>query len=341
MDEHREARVLLICEDPARAEALDGRLAAIGFRPIIATFDDAIPKASPPQLVLVSVAEDAVTDLERLGDWADGHPSLDAIAWIDTDDASVGVRALAAGASCWLPASLSHEELTGILELALDKQTRRARLAADRRRIWNLLRSAPIGVFELTDGRISFVNGYMLTRLGYELDELVGQRPDELDLVTLLERPQVRRAIEERHRGVVASKPSVYHFTGKDGTSYIGEVWSQVVDTPDGPRMEGTVRDITLETRLTRLQRIVLELGEVILGEERIDEILQLVLDTITEYGGFRRVVLSLFDLSIPIPFEGETYTTLTSGLTEDQRAALLSQPPMSAEERRVAFSEE
>ena len=341
MNGHGEALVLLICEDPVRGKTLSERLSAIGFRPVIGAFDVAIPNASPPQLVLIFVAEDAETDLERLGAWIDGHPSLDVIAWIETDSESVGVRALLAGAASWLPASLPQDKLERILKTALGKQTWRASLAADHRRIWNLLESAPIGVFELTDGRISFVNSYMLDRLGYELDELLGQRPDELDLLTPLERPQMRRAIEERHRGVAASEPSVYHFTAKDGTSYVGEVRSQVVETPAGPRMQGTVRDITLETRLTRLQRIVLELGEVILGEESIDEVLQLVLDTITKYGGFRRAVLSLFDLSIPVPFEGKTYKTLTSGLTEDERTALLSQPPMSLEERRLAFSEE
>jgi len=341
MDEHEEARVLLICEAPDLSKALIERLTNAGFASTTVSFDGAIPRQDPPQVILVAITENSPTDLEQLGYWVEAHPDLDAIACIDTGSPAVGLRALAAGASSWIPAELSQTDLRRILDLARAKQEQRSRLAADRRRIWNLLEQAPIGVFELTDGRVSFINDYMLKRLGYELDELVGQRPDELDLLTPLERPLMRRAIEERHRGIEAEEPNIYHFAARDGTTYVGEVFSRIVQTPDGPRMEGTVRDITLETRLTKLQRIVLKLGEVILAEESIDRSLQLVLDAITEYGGFHRAVLSLFDLSIPAPFEGETRKTLTSGLSEGEREALRSQPPMSLAERRLAFSEE
>jgi len=341
MDERNPTRALLICSEPAHADALGRRLAAAGTAAEAASFDGASPDPSSSDLVLVAIPETPGRVLDDLERWASSNPTVDPIAWVESGRTVDGVKALAAGASSWIPWDLPPDELRRILEPAMSKQASRGRLAADRRRIWRLLEQAPIGVFELTDGKISYVNEYLLRKLGYEYDELIGRQPDELDLLASFERSSMRQAIEERRRGVVASEPSIYHVTAKDGTAYVGEVRSQVVQTPDGPRLQGTIRDITLETRLSRLQRIVLELGEVIVGEENIDRILQLVLDTITEYGGFRRAVLSLFDLSIPVPFEGETYKTLTSGLTDAERETLLSQPPMSVDERRLAFSDE
>jgi len=104
-------------------------------------------------------------------------------------------------------------------------------------------------------------------------------------------------------------------------------------------KIEGTIRDITQEARIAQLHHIVLELTEVILAEQNIDRILQLVLDTIVEYSGFRRALLTLYDLSIPVPFEGPIYKTITSGLSLDEQAILMAQEQTSIEQRKAIYS--
>jgi len=337
----RREDVLLVCDDPERAERLRLGLEAAGVSPTIVPSDPVFPDLLGRRVVLFAVSEDTDEAAGRLARWAAAEPDLSIVALIADGGAVAGADALAAGAATWMPEDLPPDKLRPILNTTRSHRESLDRLARDRSPALEILEEAPIGVFELAEGRLSYVNGFMLRRLGYEHAEVIGQRPEELDLLTPIERPLMRRAIEERQQGVGSHEPSVYHFKGKDGALYIGEVKARVVETPDGQRMQGTVRDITFETRLSRLHRIVLELGEIILGEESIDGILQLVLDTITEYAGFRRAVLSLFDLSIPVPFEGAVYRILTSGLTEEENAALLSQSPMSLEERRLAYSEE
>lgn len=340
MTKENVTRLLLICDDPARVDALRASLETSAYSMQAHPVSGEITAEPPPDLVLFVVQGSDDGDLELLGEWVTLHPDIDVLALIEGDSAPVGARAVAAGALTWVPLSIGSDDLRGVIDRAAARCRHTTQLAAGHRRYRDLLESAPIGVFELRDGRVSYVNEHLLQRLGYDRDELIGARPEKLDLAIPQERSRMRGAIEERHRGIEPSAPNVYHLATKAGETYVAEVRSRVVETPDGPIMEGTIRDITLETRLTQLHRVVIELGEVILGESDIDRILQLVLDTITEYSGFRRAVLSLYDLSIPVPFEGEVYTTLTSGLTPEERDALLAQPPIPVNERKQVFSD-
>jgi len=104
--------------------------------------------------------------------------------------------------------------------------------------------------------------------------------------------------------------------------------------------IEGTIRDVAQEKRILQSHRSVLELTEVILAEQNIDRILQLVLDTIVEHSGFRRALLTLYDLSIPIPFEGIVYKTMTSGLTPEEIEAVLAQEPIPIQQRSLIYSD-
>jgi len=90
-----------------------------------------------------------------------------------------------------------------------------------------------------------------------------------------------------------------------------------------------------------RLHRVVLELGGVIVGEHDIDRILQLVLDTITEYSGFRRAVLALYDVTAPDPIAGAVTKILSSGLSREEETALAAQPSLSPEQRRLVLADE
>jgi len=234
-----------------------------------------------------------------------------------------------------IPCNLSGESLQWVISCAHEFQTLHAQLA----RYSKLLGSAPIGVFQITDGRITYVNDYMLQQLGYEHSELVGMDP--IDIFAPEDRSRALHAIQTLHQRPDDAPPNIYRILTVDQRVLICEIRSRVISQKNPFKIEGTIRDITQETRIEQLHRIVLELTEVILEEEDIDRILQLVLDTIVEHSGFGRALLSLYDLSIPNPFEGPVYKIMTSGLTTEEQDTILSQDPMGIEARRQVFAEE
>jgi diguanylate cyclase (GGDEF)-like protein/PAS domain S-box-containing protein len=340
MTEAGTTRLLLICDDPARPDALRVLAASASCTLKAQTTEARAAEGETPDLVLFVVRAGGEDELSLLSGWARRHPRCDVLALIEGGDAVTGARAIAAGASTWAPLETDAESLRTIVEQTVHRRRRTARADGEVRRYRDLLETAPIGVFELRKGLLSYVNEHLLQRLGYERDEVIGQPIEKLDIATPEERFRLLEAIEERHRGIESPEPNVYRLKTKSGGTYVAEIRSRVIETPDGPVLEGTVRDITMETRLSQLHRVVIELGGIILGESDIDRILQLVLDTITEYSGFRRAVLSLYDLSIPIPFEGGVYKTLTAGLSPEEREALLAQPPIPVDEREQVFSD-
>ncbi len=324
----------LICNDASHAATVRALLDGSGYSLQVQAADESL--SDDLAVVLYVVPPDGGT--ASLAAWIEGHSGVDVIALLPKDIASSGARS--AGAAACVPLTTDADALLTLVDRAVDRRRWAVELEHRLRRREELLDRAPIGVFELRNGRVSYVNRHLLDRLGYEAEEILGSPPEKLDLVLPQERPRMRRAIEEREHGIIPEDPSIYHFSTRSGGTYVAEIRSRAIETPSGLAIEGTVRDITLETRLTQLHRVVIELGEVILSESNIDRILQLVLDTITEYSGFRRAVLSLYDLSIPVPFEGEVYTTLTSGLTAEEREALLAQPPIPMSERKLVFSD-
>jgi diguanylate cyclase (GGDEF)-like protein/PAS domain S-box-containing protein len=217
--------------------------------------------------------------------------------------------------------------------------SRRDESLTDRERYRLLVEKAPVGVFEIEGEVITYVNESLERVSGYARDELVGRSP--LQLVHQDDREALQRNLEEKARGASTDEPVVCRLLGKSGDVIITEMQPRVIESADVLRIEGTLRDITQETRLRLLHHAVLELGERILGEKDIDRILQLVLDTITTYSGFRRAVLSLYDLSIPVPFEGDVGKILTSGLTAEEDESLRLQPSLPVEERRRAFADD
>ncbi len=210
---------------------------------------------------------------------------------------------------------------------------------ADERRARELLDRAPIGVFEIEAGRLIYANDYLIGASRYSRDELIG-----LDLRALAASRDTQKlldALAARERGEGATRPETFRLLTKDGEEREVEVFARRIATETGVRVEGTARDVTEEAKLARLHRVVLELGEIILGEQDANRILQLVLDTITEYSGFRRAVLTLYDLALDEPIDGDVTMLLSSGLLPEDRQALLDQPGLSPAQRRLAFSDD
>jgi len=339
MSEKSPAPLLLICRDPKHATKLCALLNPFGEVRTARPHDDLLHNG-PDNLVLFAVQEDGPEDLRLLGEWIDQHPEVAVVALVERELSELSADVIVAGATSWLPISMKPDELRRAIHHLAARSRRRAQREARRERAVNLIEKLPVGVFELTDGCVSYVNQHLLRRLGYGRDEIIGKRPEELDLVIPQERARLAQGIDQQLRGNPSAQPGVYQFAAREGNTYVGEIVSWLTETPDGPVLEGAIQDITQVSRMTRLQSVVIELGEVILGESDIGRILQLVLDTITEYSGFRRAVLSLYDLSAPVPFEAEVHTLLTSGLDAPEQEAFLEQPTIPPMERRLVFSD-
>ncbi len=329
--------VLLVhdAEEPDRA--LVDRIASAGYE---------LVAARPEGLSGLDAANVDVVLLQ-----ADGHEpchlaeaaarasvdGVEMIAVVDRTDAKAACALLASGASCWVPRSAGAGVLESLIARAIERRRLQSEAPALQRRFRQLVDNAPIGVFELQDGIVMYINDFLEELSGFSREELIG-RP-AVELVAEEDRKRLDNAISRRNRG--DERPSIYRFVGKSGATYVGEVQSRPIDSADGVRLEGTIRDITQEIRLTRIHRAILELAEIILAERDIDRILQLVLDTITQYSGFRRAVLSLYDLSIPVPFDGDVYKILSSGLDPEEDAALRAQDPMTIDQRQSVFRDE
>ncbi|MFC2107934.1 diguanylate cyclase [Candidatus Bipolaricaulota bacterium] len=234
-----------------------------------------------------------------------------------------------------IPGDLSGHGLELAIEWAHESHSLQSQLGHYRR----LLQSAPVGIFEITDGRLTYANSYLLEQVGYTLAEL--QDRELVDLFTPEDGPRFIEAMRALpHRSADTSPNVVYRFLASDNRELIGEIRSRVISRANEIKIEGTIRDITQETRIRQLHRVVLELTEVILAEQDIDRILQLGLDTIVEYSGFRRALLTLYDLSIPVPFEGPVYKTMTSGLTLEEKEVIMSQDPIPIQHRQMIYSD-
>jgi diguanylate cyclase (GGDEF)-like protein/PAS domain S-box-containing protein len=282
-----------------------------------------------------------VRAMDSLGDVVGlSSGATDVLGLIDgADPATDAVSSYGCGAASWIPFPVDEAALLSSVRAAVQCACERRTRNADYERLRQLMDQAPIGVFEVEGERLTYANEYVASALKYSAGELLEMSLK--DLVAPQDAQRLLEALSERFQGATASEASAYHFIARDGEERAVEIVSKRMETSCGVRVEGTARDVTTEVRLARLHRVVLELGEVILGEQDVDRILQLVLDTITEYSGFRRAVLSLYDLLAPSPIDGEVAKTLCSGLSPEDRRTLLEQDPFSPADRRKAFSDE
>ncbi|MCK4571027.1 diguanylate cyclase [Candidatus Bipolaricaulota bacterium] len=233
-----------------------------------------------------------------------------------------------------IPASLSGKSLDCAIARAHEFHSLHSQLEHYRK----LLQGAPVGVFKIADGKMTYVNDYLLERTGYTMEQIRTLRLEEFFVPE--DRLRFIEAMKELPLRPSDAPPNVYRFLALNGQTFVGEIRSKVLSQAGKLKIEGTIRDITQETRIMQLHRIVLELTEVILAEHDIDKILQLVLDTIVEYSGFRRALLTLYDLSIPVPFEGDVYKMLTSGLTLEEKEAILAKDPIPIRQRKAIYSD-
>jgi diguanylate cyclase (GGDEF)-like protein/PAS domain S-box-containing protein len=278
---------------------------------------------------------------DSLGDIVGLLPGAADVLWLidGADPATDAVSSFGFGAVRCMPFPVGEAALLSAVRAAVQCACERRTRNADCERVRRLMDQAPIGVFEIEGERITYANEYLVSASKYSADELLGM--SLRDLVAPQDARRLVDTLSDRLRGGSASEPSVYHLIARDGEERVVEFVSKRVETVGGVRVEGTARDVTTEARLARLHRMVLELGESILGEQDVDCILQLVLDMITEHSGFRRAVLSLYDVSVASPIDGGVVKTLCSGLSPEDRLMLFEQDHFSPANRRMAFSDE
>jgi len=296
-----------------------------------------VSSRSRVNVVLIDLALSAVSGEEIVAKlWASESNADFIVLMAQAGDWELAQRQTEGTALCLERRDLSR--LPAIVERTLQRQWMTAKLTQERTRYQRLIERAPVGVFELRDGRFSYVNPYLLDVGGYAEQELLGHSPYEF--VAPSDRERLLANVAARMHGNPSVAREVYAFVRKGGGIVEVQVESQLAETPEGPILAGSLRDVTAERRLTRLRRAVLALGETILVERDADRILQCVLEAIVAHSGFQRAVVSLYDLSAPDPMEGRVHKTLAAGLSPDELEQLKASKPISPAQRRMAFSD-
>ncbi len=339
MTDSVRGHVLLVTENPEIRSVMSPLVAAGCVLEFVhpAQVAQRVPSRAQVDVVLVDLASCAVpgeTVLAKL--WA-SEPHAEFIVLTDqARDWDVAQQGTEGAALCLERRDLPR--LATLVERTLRRQWIAGRLTQERTRYQRLIERAPVGVFELRDGRFSYVNPYLLNVGGYSEEEVLGRSPFEF--VAPSDRERLAENVAARMHGSPSVEKEVYAFVRKDGGIIEVQVESQVVETAEGPILCGSLRDATAERRLTRLRKAVLALGETILVERDADRILQCVLEAIVAHSGFQRAVVSLYDLSAPEPIEGKVHRTLAAGLSPEELEQLRASRPISPAQRRMAFSD-
>lgn len=229
--------------------------------------------------------------------------------------------------------------LQPLLELASQVAKLRARFLEleDRTRLFTA--SPWFGIYVLDqDLNVVYASPYVSQHLKRDPNEFLGN--SVLGLVHPQHREQVKRVLSDKLAGKKYPPYAIRLLRG-DGSPVWVEVYSQRAELEGKPVIVGLVREVEAERRRVALQGTLLGLIRQLLAAESPREIVKQAADAITAYCGFRRAVVSLYDLRWPDPLEAPVYQVVTSGLTEEEEKKLLSTQGLKPEQRRVYFSDE
>ena len=250
--------------------------------------------------------------------------------------------ALQHGAERYINKSIEPVALQEMVERTLERRRFLRSLHAERERYKQLVANAPVGVFtiDLRTMKFSFVNQFLLHMTGYTEGEVVDHTP--MEFIIPEDKELLAERLQERVGGsfLPSGDRTSYRFIKKDGSTIVLQVETHIVEAHDERFIEGTARDVTIEERISRLQKTVISVGQSILSSRDIDRILESVLDAIVEQSGFQRAVATLYDLSAANPEEGDAYKTIAVGLSEGELESLRTGGAMTADERKMAFDE-
>ncbi|MEA1870828.1 MAG: diguanylate cyclase [Candidatus Bipolaricaulota bacterium] len=345
MKRERAGRILIIDADTEARHTLSESVRSFGHDSVEASGAEAaldILVQHPFDAIILSIEENNLEKGKLIPEVRQASPQAGIIVITDTGCSKAKALTLHQGADYCLGRPIAVDRLRETLDRSLDRCRAFQSLEEELTRYERLVMKAPIGVFEIdvANGTLSFVNDHLLDLGGYHKEDLIGHSPQEF--VAREDRERFTDHLQKRMEDVIDAdtKGTLYTFYKKYGETILARVESRLVETPDGPFIEGTLRDVTSERRLAELQRTVAKLGESILAAGRIDNILQSVLDAITKQSGFRRAVVSLYDLSVADPFQGAIHKILSSGLSPTEVKTLRSKKGLTTEERKLAFAD-
>ncbi len=231
-----------------------------------------------------------------------------------------------------LSVSESGEELVRLLRLWCRLAELEARISLFEEFPW-------FGIYVLDrDLKIVYASPYFQSLLGRDPIDLVG-RP-VIEVVHPDFRENVEQILREKLRGK-EFPPYIVRLLRRDGTPVWSEVFSLRVEREGVPHIVGITRDVETERRQSVLLRTLFRLVRDLLTEKQPRALLQRVVDAIVEVGGFRRAVISLYDLNWPDPLDAPVREVVTAGLSEEEVKLLLSAGGISPEQRRAYLSEE
>lgn len=185
---------------------------------------------------------------------------------------------------------------------------------------------------------IVYTSPYIQARLGRPLEGLRGRSVLEVVHPEFL--PRVKQVLGEKLVGK-EFPPYLIQLVQADGTPVWSEVFSRRVELSGRPHIVGVVRDVEAQRRQETLLRTLFRLVQWLLAEEEPKHVLQRVADAIVEVGGFRRAVISLYDLNWPDPLDAPVREVVTAGLSQEEVERLLASGGMGPEQRRAYFSDE
>lgn len=195
------------------------------------------------------------------------------------------------------------------------------------------------GMYVLDENlRFSYVSSHAAGLLGSSPEEMVGLSVKEV--VHPEHREHVLKVLSDKLAGR-EYPPYAVRLLKKGGAPIWVEVYSRRADFIGRPAIVGLMREVESERHRSALQGTLFRLVRDLLAEEHPRTILQRVADAVTMACGFRRAVISLYDLSWPDPLDAPVHEVVTSGLAEKERAQLLSSRGILPEQRRTYFSEE
>ena len=185
---------------------------------------------------------------------------------------------------------------------------------------------------------VTYVSPYLCELLARPSEEVVGQ--SVLEVVYPEDRARVELVLREKLAGK-EYPPYPVRLVKSDQTPVWTEVYSRKVEVSGRPHIMGVVREVEAERRRQLIQTTLFRLVRELLSESDPKALLQRVADAIVRVGGFRRAVISLYDLNWPDPLDAPVQDVVTAGLTEEEVRRLLSGGGMAPEHRRTYFSDE
>jgi len=258
------ARILVVEADDGVRLTLCEALAREGFTPAgAATCAEALVTAAeaPPAVAVIDVTHDNVPGAELMAQIRRSSPTTECVVLADAGSQTAADQAAGLGAFHYLLAPCDARQFVLTVQRALERReaaSARLEVEEEYRCFFDNLNDI---VFLIeSDLRVLSVSPAVQGILGYEPEEIVGRRLDELGILA----PESLGQAWRDSQRVAVGEPlrlAVYELVARDGTRRVVEVSGDPLVRQTGPtRMVAVARDITerrhLEDQLRQAQKM-------------------------------------------------------------------------------------